>query len=241
MLTSVVLAAISAIPASAGWSQTSRCSGLRRWFDRSCKCDEVTVQDNFNITEYVRASWFVQRQQITAYLPEESNYCVVATYELEDKKVPFFDGKVASVYNYANRDEVNGPSQNAAQSVLCARQLDESEPAKLSVAPCYLPNALAGDYWVVAAGPSPDNYEWAIVSGGQPENKAEDGGCTNKERGVNGSGFWFFTRAKVASQETLSAMEQIAVAKGFSLSLLENVEQEGCEYDGARIKSSDSE
>merc|ERR1719410_2990987 len=80
------------------------------WFADLLKpdCQKVEVQDNFNVEEYVSKSWYVQYQQVTGYLPENSFYCVVATYELEGSKVPFFDGTVASVYNYANRGEVNG-------------------------------------------------------------------------------------------------------------------------------------
>lgn len=197
-------------------------------------CEPVDVVDDFNVEEYVRKSWFVQYQQVTGYLPENSFYCVVATYELENSSVPFFDGKVVSVYNYANRNSVNGNNMNAGQK-LCARQEKPSDPAKLSVAPCFLPNFLAGDYWVVAAGPTSENYEWAIISAGQPKTEYDDG-CTTKETGINGAGFWFFTREKVASQATINEMMDKAEELGFTTSRLKKVEQEGCTYEGARLK-----
>merc|ERR1711907_495341 len=104
----------------------------------------------------------------------------------------------------------------------------------MGVAPCFLPNILSGDYWVLAAGPRADNYEWAIVSGGQPDQKFSDG-CTTKQTGVNGAGFWFFTRAKVASKKTLEQMEQVAQNLGFTLSQLHDVAQDGCLYNDAKL------
>jgi len=213
--------------------------GLGLWFFRGGNdeddCPEVSVQENFNVTEYTRKSWFVQKQQVNGYQPLNSLYCVSATYNIGDETVPFFTGTVIAVDNYANRDEVNGGNQNGNGQILCARLTDRDVPAKLLVAPCFLPNSLAGDYWVVAAGPSSNNYEWAIISGGQPEEKYDDG-CTTKESGINGSGFWFFTREQVASDETLQQMDDIAKEKGFTLSRLQPVAQEGCEYNGASLK-----
>jgi lipocalin len=198
-------------------------------------CPKVSTQEGFNVTEYTRATWFFQKQQITGYQKLEDMFCVAATYALEGKKVPFFSGTVLSVYNYANEEKVNGKNENANGMILCARVPDNKTPSKLEVAPCFLPNFLSGDYWVVAAGPSADNYEWAIISGGQPDQKFDDG-CTTKETGVNGSGFWFATRAQIASQETLDAMDKVAKEKGFTLSRLHKVEQASCKYQGAHIK-----
>ena len=42
-------------------------------------------------------------------------------------------------------------------------------------------------------GPSPDNYEWAIISAGPPTESYPDG-CTTKLTGVNGAGLWLFSR-----------------------------------------------
>ena len=39
-----------------------------------------------------------------------------------------------------------------ASDPLCAREEDPAVPAQLSVAPCFLPNGLAGPYWVLAVG-----------------------------------------------------------------------------------------
>lgn len=68
---------------------------------------------------------------------------------------------MVSVYNYAVKDSVEGqPVNTANDTVLCAREEDTSLPSSLLVAPCFLPNILAGPYWVVAIGEAEDGtYE----------------------------------------------------------------------------------
>lgn len=190
----------------------------------------------------MKSTWYIQQQQVTEYLSAADNYCTLATYVANSKKtVPFFGGTVVEVYNYANEQSVNGKNENSEGMVLCARVPDNSQPAKLLVAPCFLPNVLAGDYWVVAAGPSQDNYEWAIVSGGQPTVAGADGGCTTKTTGTNGAGFWLFTRTQVASTATIAEMRSTAQKAGFSLDKLNPVEQSGCSYSGALLKNEGAE
>ena len=100
--------------------------------------------ESFNLTEYTRATWYIQKQQVTGYQNLSTLFCVTATYALEGKKVPLSNDTVATVYNYANEGRVNGPNQNAENMTLCARAVDPDDPSKLAVAPCFLPNALAG-------------------------------------------------------------------------------------------------
>merc|ERR1711991_550532 len=54
----------------------------------------------FNVTAYVGAPWYIQKQMVVRYLPENQFYCVRAQYTLksEDK---------IRVENYANNDRVN--------------------------------------------------------------------------------------------------------------------------------------
>merc|ERR1711861_27771 len=110
--------------------------------------------------------------------------------------------------NYANKDEVNGPLQNANNMTLCARAVDSTDSSRLAVAPCFLPNILAGPYWVLGIGHdevTPGEYAWAVVIGGEPTVQWPDG-CTTKESGTNGAGLWLFTREPVASKKQLEAM-----------------------------------
>jgi len=68
------------------------------------QCSDVQPLRNFNITEYARASWYVQEQQVNAYQSEEQLRCLVATYDAGYSKwwqqPPFFTGAVLSVYNH---------------------------------------------------------------------------------------------------------------------------------------------
>ena len=97
-----------------------------------------------------------------------------------------------------------------------------------------LPNIFGGPYWIVSAGPSSNNYEWAIVSGGNPTVRIDNQTCTTKQRGVNGSGLWIFS-ANI-DEYTLHHVRDILTKKGISTSRLLNVTQKGCNYIGAFIK-----
>merc|ERR1712070_299166 len=123
----------------------------------------------------------------------------------------------------------NGPNTNANNMTLCARAVNSTDSSRLAVAPCFLPNFLAGPYWVLDVGP---NYSWAVVIGGQPTVQVEDG-CTTKESGTYNSGLWLFTRKQVATKDDLEAMHALLKSKGIATSRLHPVEQAGCEYKGA--------
>lgn len=206
----------------------------------SNNCSQVKLQTDppVNLTEYTRASWYIQQQQLTSYQSLQDLYCVTATYNEEpNAKVPFFRGKVISVYNYANRNEVNGRNEGSNRTILCARVKNESEPEKLIVAPCFLPNLLGGPYDILAAGPEPDNYEWAIVIGGQPTVYMGNNTCTTTENRINNSGLWLFSRKRILEDSAIRQMYSILQSQNISTIKLNNVVQEGCEYEGAFIKS----
>lgn len=195
-------------------------------------CPTINTLGQLNLTEWTAKSWYIQQQQVTEYLQRNTFYCVTATYNQEGATVPGFKGPVVTVYNYANLNKVNGPNQNARNMTLCARAVNSSDYSQLAVAPCFLPNAAAGPYWVIARAP---DYAWAIVSGGQPTEQFDDG-CTTKQTGINDSGLWLFSRTPVAPDEQITTMKSILEAKGIARSQLLPVAHEGCVYDGAVIK-----
>lgn len=204
----------------------------------STACPAVsTVGDaNFNLTEFVRKSWFIQEQQTVSYQPLSSFFCVAATYDLEGQKVPFFAGTVATVYNYANKDRVNGPLVNGNNMTLCARAVNNTDASRLAVAPCFLPNTFAGPYWVLGLGKNAiGEYTWAIVIGGEPSVEWPDG-CTTREKGINNAGLWLFTRNKVATKDELAEMHKVLKAQGVATSRLHSVAQENCTYHDAVLK-----
>lgn len=204
----------------------------------SCNCPSVELQKKppVNLTEYTRSTWYVQEQQVNGYQTEQDLFCVAATYNRDNNsKVPFFKGNVLSVYNYGNFNKTNGLSLNHS-TVLCARQPNASEPEKLLVAPCFLPNILSGPYWILATGPSSKRYDWAVVIGGQPSVHVSNTTCTTKLRGINNSGLWIFSRYRVLDNTTLTMVRHIITSKNVSTKKLLPVNQTGCLYKGAFIK-----
>lgn len=203
----------------------------------SCPPSSFHTLGSLDLDEFTRATWYIQQQQITGYQPADSLYCVTATYNLQGAKVPFFSGTVASVYNYANEGEVNGKDQNAKNTTLCARAVDKTDSSRLAVAPCFLPNSLAGPYWVLDVGKAEGSSEmtWAVIIGGEPKESFPDG-CTTTEKGVNGAGLWLFSRTPVAPANELNAMYAVLADRGVASSQLHNVTQVGCKYAGAFIK-----
>jgi len=193
-------------------------------------CKPVTTQSSFNLTEYVEGGkWYIHQQMEISYLPAKRNYCVTADYEFKS------DTEVR-VHNYANEDKVNGNVYDSDDTLkalggICGNVKDKSNPQKLSVGPCRLPSWIpgaTGPYWIIAAGPSPDKYEWALVSGGQPTHEGTDGCKTGT--GVNGSGLWIFTRSAKRDDAVIAAVRAKAHDEGFDLSVLNDVQQEGCTY-----------
>lgn len=202
-------------------------------------CPKVQLQTNpkVNITEYIRKSWYIQQQQVNGYQSIDDLNCVVATYNKDNNsRVPFFSGEVLSVYNYANKDKVNGVSMGTNKSFLCARMTNKSHPEKLIVSPCFLPNFLSGPYWILSVGPKSNYYEWAIVIGGQPTERISNTTCSTKTKGINNSGLWIFSRNKTLDKDNLDYLRNILIKKNISITNLLNVSQKGCNYDGAFIK-----
>ena len=78
-------------------------------------------------------------------------------------------------------------------------------------------------------------YEWAVVMGGEPSVKWDDG-CTTKEEGTNGAGLWLFSRTPTASKKAMAAMHELLKSKGIARSRLHAVPHAKCKYDGAFIK-----
>jgi lipocalin len=214
------------------WVPFASCEGDR--------CEDVSPlpAEDFDLDRFIEKSWFIQKQQVNPYQSEEQLFCVVATYNLRD------DGFL-QVQNTANNGAVNGAPQisdtDSFFSDLCAEQVDGGE---LRVAPCVFQFAfpvVAGPYWVLAIG---EDYSWAIISGGKPNEVREevDGRtfCSTKEGSsfldTNGSGLWLFTREKVASPEKIATMEKVLTDKGIYTGDLKPVQQSGCNYVGQPIK-----
>lgn len=204
----------------------------------TCPPPGFSSVSNFSLADYIARPWFPQQQSPNSYQPVGSLFCVRAEYRQPSPPA----GRIL-VFNQAKRGSVTGPRQNPSNSLLNAVVRD-SQTGKLAVGPSFIPTALYGPYWVVAAGPgspgTPDftGYEWAIVSGGPP---TEQGSTPNTCRNPTGSsllnpigsgeGLWLFTRESVANSSTVDLMRGVAASKGFDVSVLVPVAQAGCSYE----------
>jgi len=180
-------------------------------------CKPVSTQDGFDLNSYIDGRWYIQEQAVTQYLPAEQNFCVYAEYELLEKS---FWGWDVQVHNYAQ--EADGTPHDSGDTI-CAHKADDKDPAKLEVAPCFLPTFTAGPYWVLEYDEATGS---ALVSGGQPSIDTGDG-CKNGD-GVNGSGLWIFTRQQERDEDVVNMMRQKAKDQGFDLSVLNLVDQTNC-------------
>jgi len=211
-------------------------------------CPDLTSSTvQLDLNEFIRASWYVQEQQVAPYQPLDSLYCVAATYDEEGASVPFYWGNVISVYNHNNNGRVNGPPNFTPPdrvTPLCARDEDAAN-GKLKVAPCFLPNFLTGPYWVIALESAADGtYTGAAVIGGNPSVELSDG-CTTPEDSSGslvggGTGLWIFAREPIASPALVAAVKAKVKALGVATSRLNPVAQANCTYDGYFIKPRDS-
>eukprot|EP00747_Dinoflagellata_sp_TGD_P183126 gnl/TRDRNA2_/TRDRNA2_37824_c0_seq1.p1 gnl/TRDRNA2_/TRDRNA2_37824_c0~~gnl/TRDRNA2_/TRDRNA2_37824_c0_seq1.p1 ORF type:complete len:220 (-),score=40.33 gnl/TRDRNA2_/TRDRNA2_37824_c0_seq1:60-719(-) len=181
----------------------------------SASCKPVQLQKDFDVKSYVAGEWFIQQQAVTKYLPKTENFCVSAEYSLLSK--PSFWGYTIGVHNIAH--EANGVVHDSG-STLCAYGTDPETPAKLAVAPCFLPKVAAGPYWVIAYD---ETEGYALVSGGQPTVSTPEGCRTGT--GVNDSGLWIFTRKQERDEALVQKVRSIAAAEGFDLSVLNDVDQ----------------
>lgn len=194
-------------------------------------CPLINTTD-IDLNEFVKHTWYSQMQQEVEYQKKNSFYCVAATYNIEiNRTVPLFHGNVISVYNYANIDKVNGDNFNNG-TILCARQVYNTSSSKLRVGLCNLPNLFTGPYWIIDRDL---NYEWIVVSGGQPKNKYQTG-CTTNINTTNNAGLWIFSRTPILKKTQLDIAINNLKHKGYTTSFLYKVKQKGCKYNGAFIK-----
>merc|ERR1719440_26645 len=102
------------------------------------------------------------------------------------------------------------------------------------VGPCFLPRIsgfTTGPYWVLAYS---EAEGYALVSGGQPTTSDGSAGCKTGS-GTNGAGLWIFTRQQQRDEALVQKVRGLAKAKGFDLSVLNDVDQTKCSSSSAAI------
>eukprot|EP01026_Neomeris_dumetosa_P070558 TRINITY_DN7054_c0_g1_i6.p2 TRINITY_DN7054_c0_g1~~TRINITY_DN7054_c0_g1_i6.p2 ORF type:complete len:209 (-),score=22.61 TRINITY_DN7054_c0_g1_i6:260-886(-) len=201
--------------------------------------DAVKPFTTDDLAIYISAPWYIQEQVPLSYQPLNELFCVRAEYTAIDEK-DFSKG--ITVINYSNKDKVNGVKEGGIMPLIAiVRDLNQASKLRVGRPQFFeMSETRFGNYWIVAIGRNPDNtqFEWAIVSAGPPTRKTSAGCATGSEDEamrkfqVNDFGLWLFTREKVASEETIQLMKTVAQEKGFDISELVKVQQEGCQYIG---------
>jgi len=173
--------------------------------------------DNFDLDVFISNRWFIQQQMEVDYLPKENNYCVTAEY----KKKENFNvwGYDLDVYNHA--EEKDGTVHDSGD--LLKAKIVNGEKGQLAVAPWFVPSYFAGPYWILAHD---EAKGYALISGGPPT--IESNGKCKTGSGKNNSGLWIFTREQPRNQELVDTVREIATAKGFDLSVLNDVDHTNC-------------
>jgi len=137
--------------------------------------------------------WFVVAQAINSYQPEEFLNCVQATYTTlppADQWSQIIKEFLGWNYNIDVFNQAKNAQGYPTQVNLCGLNSDPDLGA-LKVAPCFLPNKLGGDYWVVYY----EEGEVAVVTVGQPNFNTRGSLCI--PRGKTGdNGLWILAREK---------------------------------------------
>eukprot|EP00547_Thalassionema_nitzschioides_P000140 CAMPEP_0194212590 /NCGR_PEP_ID=MMETSP0156-20130528/12646_1 /TAXON_ID=33649 /ORGANISM="Thalassionema nitzschioides, Strain L26-B" /LENGTH=262 /DNA_ID=CAMNT_0038940457 /DNA_START=54 /DNA_END=840 /DNA_ORIENTATION=+ len=181
------------------------------------ECPIVDGVADFDIDEYAAKPWYSHQQAENSYSPLEDNFCVRAQYTVRESST--FFGYTVNVAN-----EAQNSIGAEREGNLCAYQTDAAK-SKLAVAPCFLPKFFAGPYWVVVYN---EEEGYALISGGQPTIPSYDGddfiGCKTGT-GINNSGLWIFSRSQTRNETLISTVRDIAVEKGFDVTVLNDVDQ----------------
>ena len=115
-----------------------------------------------------------------------------------------------------------------------AQSNPDNEPAKLEVAPGFLPRWFAGPYWILDYQEETDGLEgYALIIGGQPNVKTENG-CRTKNRWITSSGgLWIFTRSPVRNEELVTMVKTKAAQEfGLDITVLNAVDHSDSELCG---------
>lgn len=202
--------------------------------DDVVECPIVETVDPFDLDAFISATWHVQQQALVSYQPIETFFCVHADYEIFDPPTfPF--GYTVDVTN-------SGAYEDGTPAVaeLCGFQTNQAD-SKLSVAPCFLPKALSGPYWVVAYN---ETEGYALISGGQPTIPTDPNnitaGCTTGI-GLDNDGLWVFTREQTRNQTLVDKVRGIAQDAGFDLTVLLDVAQDASCIDDQECADEEDE
>lgn len=207
------------------------CARLHESGEADELCPVISTFPGFDdkaLASYTSGTWYVHEQAVTTYLPEENNYCVTVQYELIGRRT--FWGYTIRVNNRAKNVE----GEDFGGRLYAAQTDKRNAPAKLEVAPGFLPRFLAGPYWILDYQEESEFGEgYALIIGGQPNVRTENG-CRTKNRFITSSGgLWIFTRGQVRNEALLSMVRTKAEQEfGLDVTVLNTVDHTDKELCG---------
>jgi lipocalin len=206
-------------------------------------------QNGFNPIKFFDGRWFSLKQLPVSSQPQDEFYCVNTNYDIERKffcKIFGCDETVIRVSTASKKGSINGKVKRDNSNGIIK---NPALPTQVSIGARFSPSTFYFPYWVVEAGSysellagkltfRSEQYEWAIISSGAPQNQTKNGCLPLYEylnpRGLvrlsNPSGVWLYSRQPIVSKEIYFRIEALAAAKGFDISALKTVVQEGCTY-----------
>lgn len=209
-----------------------------------CPPPKFATKQNFHVLNYIKNSWYPLKQLPVRFQREDSFYCVRAQYTLDTKRNwwCFIFRKCDRIrIKVFNQGRIGGIDGKVTEANLYGIAMDRNDPAKLKVAPKFLPtNIFGGPYWVLEAGTYSEllqsdktsgftstQYDWAIITGGAPKIPS-NGKCVTGTGDTNTNGIWLFSRQPIPPAGTVEKLETIAQVNGIDTSVLLPVTQEGC-------------
>lgn len=212
--------------------------------EKPCPPNGFDALDDLDVESYISARWYTQRAIQVAYSSGPTSYCTTADYTSDTSfcflycKLPRFlianRGREGSVTG----DRV-GEDPDSNGSPFFRGIVVDPPRAKVSVGPL-AQLARISNYWVVAAGtyqdaadgthiPSSNVYKYAIITGGAPTKRGNNGLCRPNPGIFNLRGMWLFTRDRVPSDQAIADIEAVAESLGLDISAWDPVVQEGCD------------
>ena len=192
--------------------------------ETSCPPAGFATAQNVDLEAYASNPWYVQEQAPTTYLPESRNYCVTASYKLLDEPTWPWG------YSIEVTNKAQDLQKNTYGGTIYAAQKDG--PSKLEVAPGFLPRFLAGPYYILDYQEEGELGGYALIIGGVPDYKSDNGRCRTNNKWINSSGgLWIFTREVNPDSALIDMVRQKAENMGLDTTVLNVVDHSNCDYE----------
>ncbi|KAJ3091228.1 hypothetical protein HK102_001246 [Quaeritorhiza haematococci] len=229
--------------------------------DVKCPPSQFRTVDNLDVDAFM-GRWYVQKQSEAPFVDKTRNFCNYAQYtRVKTDKIDVFNygneakvnGKVVSAKLVGRVPNLNEPSKlKVGQSwipfgttfyaplwVVATGDLVPAPPQQNQQNQQQQQQQQQQDVKLqhtqqqsTQSSPSQLQYEWAILSAGEPRSQS-NGKCAANGFGVltdQGRGLWLFTRSPTVDPSVVEKMVQKAEELGLDTSILNPVTQEGCEY-----------